>query len=396
MRKNMKKKIFAVLMILTISVNICACRSVDVAESDKDLSDDIETNNNILNQIKDKINSKNEYGNEDKNKYGNEDKDEDKSNVYEWVVEPTIDADDIIVFDNGYLPVKGVKIYKFNEITGEEEESRTLSHDKYAIIKKSGKYGFIRYDGKIMAEPEYEGFGCHSVCGEIYLYNTAFENYYLDKDGEFIHAYTRCGDGFFNIEYISSTNSFSSEYWAEKLSELDIAVPVIEKDDDDGGAFLQGENIGKYGIYYGGKLIADYQYDEYVCCLVNGTDIPDDLSEDMYTFAMRKDDEWYLFDRYGRQILSDGCEKILSNNQYKESQYAKPYIFTEEICAISQDGEMRYIDINGRDIVEKGVFEEVRPVYNGMAWVKQNGKWGVIKFKNMEKYNHEKESEYTE
>ena len=117
----MKKKIFAVLMILTISVNICACRSVDVAESDKDLSDDIETNNNILNQIKDKINSKNEYGNEDKNKYGNEDKDEDKSNVYEWVVEPTIDADDIIVFDNGYLPVKGVKIYKFNEITGDEE-----------------------------------------------------------------------------------------------------------------------------------------------------------------------------------------------------------------------------------------------------------------------------------
>ena len=43
---------------------------------------------------------------------------------------------------------------------------------------------------------------------------------------------------------------------------------------------------------------------------------------------------------------------------------------------------MRYIDINGDDIIENGIFEEVRPVYNGMAWVKQDGKWGVIKLKN--------------
>ncbi len=359
----MKKKILAIVLVSLVSVNIGACRNKN---TDKKVSD-TEITNNIQEQINENINSENESENILEN------------DNYEWIVKPTIEADDIIVFDNGQIPIHGVNIYRYDETTGNEEEIQTLSHDKYAIIKQAGKYGFIGYDGIVLAKPEYKSYGCHARCGEIYIYNTQGEYYYLNEEGEPVTGYSMCGDGSFNIEYQSSSNTFSSEYWTRTLEHLDIAVPVIEKNDSE--SVYQGEQIGKYGIYYDGKLISDYQYDDYICCIVNGTQIGTDMSEDMYSFAMKKDNKWYLFDRYGRQILSDGCESIPSNNEYNDYQYANPYIFTDGVCAISQYGGMRYIDINGDDIIENGIFEEVRPVYNGMAWVKQDGKWGVIKLK---------------
>lgn len=36
-------------------------------------------------------------------------------------------------------------------------------------------------------------------------------------------------------------------------------------------------------------------------------------------------------------------------------------------------------DINGNIAIPGGIFDKILPVYNGKCWVKQNGKWGIIK-----------------
>lgn len=293
---------------------------------------------------------------------------------YEWVIEPFIEAEDIIVFDTSYVPKHGAPKFIRSD-TDVEEYTETLLHDKFAIIKKDGKYGFIGDDGRVLVEPQYDSFVCHN-CGEIFLNSKSGDRCYLDENSQPVRGISMCGDGYFNIEYNSSENRFVSEYWSVEMSKLDVAVPVIEKSDI---SVHRGEQIGKYGIYFNGELISEYQYDDYICNITSDTySTVDERVDESYSFAMRKGDNWFLFDREGRQVLEDSCESIPSNSYYSDDSNL-PYIFTEGICAVSQFGQMRYIDLNGNDVIPEGIFEELRPVYNGMAWVKKDGKWGVIR-----------------
>ena len=45
---------------------------------------------------------------------------------------------------------------------------------------------------------------------------------------------------------------------------------------------------------------------------------------------------------------------------------------------VCKGGKWGLIDINGKEVL-KCRFEDITSVYDGKAWAKENGKWGVIK-----------------
>lgn len=61
-----------------------------------------------------------------------------------------------------------------------------------------------------------------------------------------------------------------------------------------------------------------------------------------------------------------------------------PFLSSNGYIPVKINGQCGYYDTQGNEIIPCGTFEEVRPVHNGLAWVKKDGKWGVIKLKDIE------------
>ena len=78
---------------------------------------------------------------------------------YKWVIEPSVSADNIIVFDSSQIDP--------------ERESNT-SYINISVVCRNGMYGFIDYDGDIVVKPSYSYYYT-CPCGETVLYNISDE-----------------------------------------------------------------------------------------------------------------------------------------------------------------------------------------------------------------------------
>ncbi|MBQ4066281.1 MAG: WG repeat-containing protein [Clostridia bacterium] len=112
----------------------------------------------------------------------------------------------------------------------------------------------------------------------------------------------------------------------------------------------------KYGIAINSILVVNCVYDSYEN-YQNGT------------CALQKDGMWTFFNKNGEEIISG----------YYDSFYNSSYGY----IALYRDGMWAYCDYEG-NLVTDFVFEEARPVYRGMAWVKLDGYWKVIRLTDYE------------
>lgn len=105
--------------------------------------------------------------------------------------------------------------------------------------------------------------------------------------------------------------------------------------------------------------------------------------------ALEEGNKWTYFDKDGKVIIQN-CDGFTSNNRVIDwwaggdwynynNNYILPYIPTENYIPVKINGKCGYYDIQGNEVIPCGTFEEVRPVHNELAWVKKDGKWGVIK-----------------
>lgn len=102
--------------------------------------------------------------------------------------------------------------------------------------------------------------------------------------------------------------------------------------------------------------------------------------------ALRRDGKWYYFDEDGNQMADiPACNGALAmEGTYNETAGALtyentvPYLPSENYIAVNTDNGGGYYDTDGNNIIPIGEFEAVRPVYDGKAWVKSDGLWGVI------------------
>lgn len=264
--------------------------------------------NNLIDQIKDvRSAEKEEYKNieDDENTVEENSITDESISGEEWVVENTIEADDI----------------------------ENLNKDVSAIVK-DGKYGIIDNEtGKILLDTKYENVSI--VAGQIIVSDNG-KKYSVDSRYQ-LGEETNILENTMRLEYLYNT--------------LD----------------------NKAYVYTGENSLRELSKSESLSSdmiIVESVNIREDdmsISNDEIEVDYDKIDHLGMY----------GVYSINDNKLVSECEYDKIYEYSEGFAAYKKENVSGYLNNLGEDI---GVtFEETRNVYDGIAWVKLDGKWGLAK-----------------
>lgn len=302
---------------------------------------------------------------------------------YTWLVEPTIEADDIIVLDESDVPNEEVSIYDMD--TG--NSCNQLSHSEYAIIENDGLFDFIDYSGNTYLDERYSCFyAC--VCGEVVIWNGVIgdgcTSLHIIDDFKIGNGSNGHGGSSQRVYYDSTDKAFFDTGYGDRISENESAeylwiwvatddnpcsgvAKEIEANVDDDGNVVDVTSLGdKFALVDENKLTSDFIFDLAYF---------DNYGESNVA-ACKKDDKWAYFNIDGAQLTDYLFDDV--DNKFANDFSYKAYLPTEGLIAVRQGDGMGYYNTDGEEVIPCGEFEETRPVYNGKAWVKKDGKWGVI------------------
>ncbi len=315
---------------------------------------------------------------EEKKEFAEKEKKWSGLEAYEWVTDPTIEMDDIYYLrDNRWLK------YTQNEMNRQK-------NSRYAVARKNGYYGLIDLDGKVIGDINYTGVG-------IGLSKKVEGNYLLNKpDGEVILVDEKSGavqvfddvdDSDINngVLYYYANQAFNmcEVYNREKADKMpETAFPIRKSDTkfDEWERyydFLSGLS-DKCAIWNKDGLVSDFVYDE---CGSYSSGL----------MAVKENGKWgYVNDR-GEIVIP--LEYDASWEEYEmgfglsilDEQKAYCYAATEGYVPLVKDGVWEMRNTKGDLVIAPGIFEALRPVYDGKCWAKKNGKWGVITLPNARK-----------
>lgn len=300
------------------------------------------------------------------------DSNSEQKQAYRWLIEPTINADNIISFD-------GSQVDPNNE--------KNTAYANYSVIRHSGKYGIIDYSGNMVVPAEYDDYYT-CWCGEVTLFNIINE-----KNDE----YEYCSiDSSNQVVYYAAEHHDSSPkyYWnsnEEKIYVKDAdeeqgeeytgkkAVVVCEADvkkSDNGFYDISPVSEPLYGLAKKDKLILDMQYTDFYAPAYKGAGLT--------CIAFENDKgKWGYVGSDGKTIIDFKCDGDMSaycGKVIDDEMAVHPYLFTDDYLPVSINSSYGYYDIDGNCIVKPGEFDQARPAHNGKAWVMKSGKWGVIAF----------------
>lgn len=300
------------------------------------------------------------------------DSNSEQKQAYRWLIEPTINADNIISFD-------GSQVDPNNE--------KNTAYANYSVIRQNGKYGIIDYSGNMVVPAEYDDYYT-CWCGEVTLFNIINE-----KNDE----YEYCSiDSSNQVVYYAAEHHDSSPkyYWnsnEEKIYVKDAdeeqgeeytgkkAVVVCEADvkkSDNGFYDISPVSEPLYGLAKKDKLILDMQYTDFYAPAYKGAGLT--------CIAFENDEgKWGYVGSDGKTIIDFKCDGDMSaycGKVIDDEMAVHPYLFTDDYLPVSIDSSYGYYDIDGNCIVKPGEFDQARPAHNGKAWVMKSRKWGVIAF----------------
>lgn len=316
--------------------------------------------------------------------------------AYTWYLEPSVKADDIIVYDIE-------KDYK-------NCNTKYQVVQECAYIQQNGLWGVIGYYGNFITESKYKNhtnyIGDYFCVYDDYNENlavvhsgddglkvdkmtggrgTLFESVYVDSEtGELWFG----GDAIRNGSCKFSEYTGNSVYTNNSVTEENyyntgkcfVVREVTDSEYDANGNLIinpyNNGNVGNYGIANkdGVVVSCDYEngryYRDYLCW----TDV---FSE---CCALKKNDKWAYFDSYGNQITDFIYDSCYYMEYYLNGDSDNVYLPTDGYIAVKNESGAGYCKTNGEEVIPAGTFEEARPVHNGKAWVKDKatGLWGVI------------------
>lgn len=264
--------------------------------------------NSLIDQIKDvRSAEKEEYKNieDDENTVEENSVTDESISGEEWVVENTIEADDI----------------------------ENLNKDVSALVK-DGKYGIIDNEtGKILLDTKYENVSI--VAGQIIVSDNG-KKYSVDSRYQ-LGEETNILENTMRLEYLYNT--------------LD----------------------NKAYVYTGENSLRELSKSESLSSdmiIVESVNIREDdmsISNDEIEVDYDKIDHLGMY----------GVYSINDNKLVVECEYDKINDYSENYASYKKENVSGYLDNQGKDI---GItFEETRNVYDGIAWVKLDGKWGLYK-----------------
>lgn len=291
---------------------------------------------------------------------------------YQWVVEPTIEAEDIY-----YLRYMGGDMNEPDNLFNKQ------LYSQYAIINSGNGVNLIDMKGRRVLDAEYK---------EIQRYYSTYllrsmETFYHEGIQQEWDLYSwdeeyglQVADGFGGpgTDVFYYYNGIHALYGFDELHIPNEAMPVQQGEGIYGG-YEQTNQWGyewlenqrkKYGIFCNGELTADFIYDE---CGSSAEGL----------LAVCKDDKWGYVDEKGEIVIPleyDASWKqydkgnIIGENKFIDYCYAA----SDGYVTLCKDEEWELRDVLGEVVIPAGIFEKILPVYEGKCWVKQAGRWGVI------------------
>lgn len=296
---------------------------------------------------------------------------EENTNAYQWYLEPSIDADELYTYDittadpyNYFAIVKNGDYYNMIDYNGKSY----LEDEKYTDIMgcAASRIGFLPPNVTYVGDVTYVKIDWENENKIIIEYNA--DGYAHGMPPAF--GYTIKDNGIYYFESddtndlfpISDSYGYSHDY--EYYVVKDLNTNLFGLSDKDCNLILP------YNYNY-----AYYEQDSSIVYFSNDGE------------------NWEVFDVQGNKLFD--CHSVDSNNKNVIGEYVYgnlypyeyinevmtlPFMDTENKIAVYNDNGCAYFDMNGTQITNYGEFEEIRPVHNNLAWVKKDGKWGVIQF----------------
>lgn len=296
----------------------------------------------------------------------------EKIQNYTWHLEPTIEADNIIVPDYD------------NEL-----------YEKYAIIEKNGKYGLISNKGELIEDIKYNDF---LICplniyvigngdvSDFELNNKENIGYKIENEkliktnhighgtGDITYYYYNINDN--KVYKVAQIGDNCEEYKSDNV----VLARCVSMNIKENGIFSCSDIFDEFYLVNGNGKINDTKYDD-------GNSYYSIQSHNI--ICAKKDDKWFYFNNKGDKIIFDNVKSsyminrghVESNRLNNNNIVNYPFLDVDNIIAVNTQNGSYFYDIEGNQLTNSNEFEEVRPMINGFAWVKKDGKWGVIKLK---------------
>lgn len=300
------------------------------------------------------------------------DSNSEQKQAYRWLIEPTINADNIISFD-------GSQVDPNNE--------KNTAYANYSVIRQNGKYGIIDYSGNMVVPAEYDDYYT-CWCGEVTLFNIInekndeYEYCSIDSSNQVVYYAAEHHDSspkyYWNSNeekiYVKDADEEQGEEYTGKKAVLVCEADV--KKSDNGFYDISPVSEPLYGLAKKDKLILDMQYTDFYAPAYKGAGLT--------CIAFENDEgKWGYVGSDGKTIIDFKCDGDMSaycGRVIDDEMAVHPYLFTDDYLPVSIDSSYGYYDIDGNCIVKPGEFDQARPAHNGKAWVMKSGKWGVIAF----------------
>lgn len=300
------------------------------------------------------------------------DSNSEQKQAYRWLIEPTINADNIISFD-------GSQVDPNNE--------KNTAYANYSVIRQNGKYGIIDYSGNMVVPAEYDDYYT-CWCGEVTLFNIInekndeYEYCSIDSSNQVVYYAAEHHDS--SPKYYWNSNEekiyvkdADEEQGEEYTGKKDVVVCEADVKKSDNGFYdISPVSEPLYGLAKKDKLILDMQYTDFYAPAYKGAGLT--------CIAFENDEgKWGYVGSDGKTIIDFKCDGDMSaycGKVIDDEMAVHPYLFTDDYLPVSIDSSYGYYDIDGNCIVKPGEFDQARPAHNGKAWVMKSGKWGVIAF----------------
>lgn len=294
---------------------------------------------------------------------------------FSWLREPSVKATNIITPD-------------VSQVNTNDDFDRAFLN--CSIIFNNGKYGFIDYDGDIIVEPSYDNYYICN-CGRMILYdkqdgeisksctlneNGTIENgvtFHESDDTEYYWDDTNK-----KIYYKAQSESFTKEYNGDNTV---VAMNANVISIGDNRYSVPANSNRFYALIKDKEPVTNFDYEDYYA--------PNYRKIKSTAVAFKKNGKWGYLNQDGDEIVPFICSDVFSSfNGNLTEEDPHPYLFSYGYVPVCIDSKYYYYDLEGNKVSSTIDFEQARPVINGRAWVKEDGKWGVIQLGEIKDYGN--------
>ena len=288
----------------------------------------------------------------------------------EWVLEPSIEADDI-----NYVRIEWP--WGFDYFVNDAYRQYTSS---FAVIQQGEIFGLIGNDGNMLSEMNYSNIFHHSggrlQDGSLPQGGTYFLAFiepdlsvphiphHVPVNGQLEIGFTASGAGVWSKFYYY--NGLRLVAFATQDLVPNHPIPVMGTNRILDAPSLE-PGLGLYGVFYQGMMQTEFIYTRM-----------GSWSEGL--MAAERDGRWGYINERGEVIIPIEFDAsfIMPTQGFGGHLGDFAYAASEGFVPLVKDGVWEMRTITNEQVIEPGVFEAIRPMMFGRSWVRYNGLWGVI------------------